>query len=185
MLGFVLLGRFLEERARFRTGQALQQLAELQPDTARLLLSDGEIREVRVGALRPGETLQLLAGDRIPVDGVVLEGASAVDVSSLTGEPLPLQAEPGTELSSGSLNLESTLVLKVTRVGAETALARIIRLVEQAQARRAPIQGLADRVAGRFCYGVIALAVATFCSGGCSVPSTGLRVCRLQHLGCP
>ena len=162
LLGFVLLGRFLEERARFRTGQALQQLAELQPETARLLLTDGAIREVRVGALRPGETVQLLAGDRIPVDGVVLEGASAVDVSSLTGEPLPLQAEPGTELSSGSLNLESTLVLKVTRVGAETALARIIRLVEQAQARRAPIQGLADRVAGRFCYGVIGLALATF-----------------------
>ena len=162
LLGFVLLGRFLEERARFRTGQALQQLAELQPETARLLLTDGAIREVRVGALRPGETVQLLAGDRIPVDGVVLEGASAVDVSSLTGEPLPLQAEPGTELSSGSLNLESTLALKVTRVGAETALARIIRLVEQAQARRAPIQGLADRVAGRFCYGVIGLALATF-----------------------
>ena len=162
LLGFVLLGRFLEERARFRTGQALQQLAQLQPDTARLLLSDGVIREVRVGALRPGETVQLLAGDRVPVDGVVLEGASAVDVSSLTGEPLPLQAEPGTELSSGSLNLEATLAFKVTRVGAETALARIIRLVEQAQARRAPIQGLADRVAGRFCYGVIGLAVATF-----------------------
>ncbi|WP_350223190.1 heavy metal translocating P-type ATPase [Synechococcus sp. MU1648] len=162
LLGFVLLGRFLEERARFRTGQALQQLARLQPDTARLLLPDGAIREVRVGALRPGETVQLLAGDRVPVDGVVLEGASAVDVSSLTGEPLPLQAEPGIELSSGSLNLEATLVFKVTRVGAETALARIIRLVEQAQARRAPIQGLADRVAGRFCYGVIGLALATF-----------------------
>nr|WP_115094939.1 heavy metal translocating P-type ATPase [Synechococcus sp. UW106] len=162
LLGFVLLGRFLEERARFRTGQALQQLARLQPDTARLLLPDGAIREVRVGALRPGETVQLLAGDRVPVDGVVLEGASAVDVSSLTGEPLPLQAEPGIELSSGSLNLEATLAFKVTRVGAETALARIIRLVEQAQARRAPIQGLADRVAGRFCYGVIGLALATF-----------------------
>ena len=162
LLGFVLLGRFLEERARFRTGQALQQLAQLQPDSARLLLTDGSIREVRVGALRPGETVQLLAGDRVPVDGVVLEGASAVDVSSLTGEPLPLQAEPGTELSSGSLNLEAALVFKVTRVGAETALARIIRLVEQAQARRAPIQGLADRVAGRFCYGVIGLALATF-----------------------
>ena len=162
LLGFVLLGRFLEERARFRTGQALQQLARLQPDTARLLLPDGAIREVRGGALRPGETGQLLAGDRVPVDGVVLEGASAVDVSSLTGEPLPLQAEPGIELSSGSRNLEATLVFKVTRVGAETALARIIRLVEQAQARRAPIQGLADRVAGRFCYGGIGLALATF-----------------------
>ena len=162
LLGFVLLGRFLEERARFRTGQALHQLAELQPDTARLVLPDGAIRDVRVGALRPGERLQLLAGDRVPVDGVVLEGHSAVDASSLTGEPLPWQAEPGLELSAGSLNLDAPLVLEVTRVGADTALARIIRLVEQAQARRAPIQGLADRVAGRFCYGVIALALATF-----------------------
>ena len=162
LLGFVLLGRFLEERARFRTGLALQQLAQLQPETARLVLADGAIREVRVGALRPGERLQLLPGDRVPVDGLVLEGQSAVDVSSLTGEPMPLQAESGDELSSGSLNLEAPLLIEVTRVGAETALARIIRLVEQAQARRAPIQGLADRVAGRFCYGVIALAVATF-----------------------
>ena len=162
LLGFVLLGRFLEERARFRTGQALKQLAQLQPDTARLLLADGVIREVRVGALRPGERVQLLAGDRIPVDGVVLDGRSAVDVSSLTGEPLPLEAEPGSELDAGSLNLEATLTMEVQRVGAETALARIIRLVEQAQARRAPIQGLADRVAGRFCYGVIALALSTF-----------------------
>ena len=162
LLGFVLLGRFLEERARFRTGQALHQLAQLQPDTARLVLPDGAIRDVRVGALRPGERLQLLAGDRVPVDGVVVEGYSAVDASSLTGEPLPWQAEPGLELSAGSLNLDAPLVLEVTRVGAETALARIIRLVEQAQARRAPIQGLADRVAGRFCYGVIALALATF-----------------------
>jgi Cu2+-exporting ATPase len=162
LLGFVLLGRFLEERARFRTGQALQQLAQLQPETARLVLTDGEIREVRVGALRPGERVQLLAGDRIPVDGVVREGLSAVDVSSLTGEPMPLQVEPGIELSSGSLNLEAPLVLEVSRVGSDTALARIIRLVEQAQARRAPIQGLADRVAGRFCYGVMALALATF-----------------------
>ena len=128
----------------------MQQLAQLQPETARLVLTDGEIREVRVGALRPGECVQLLAGDRIPVDGVVREGLSAVDVSSLTGEPMPLQVEPGTELSSGSLNLEAPMVLEVSRVGSDTALARIIRLVEQAQARRAPIQGLADRVAGRF-----------------------------------
>ncbi len=162
LLGFVLLGRFLEERARFRTGRALKQLAQLQPDTARLLVGGKEIREVRVGALRPGEKVQLLAGDRIPVDGVVLEGHSAIDISSLTGEPLPLDASPGTELSSGSLNLEANLVLEVKRVGAETALARIIGLVEEAQARKAPIQGLADRVAGTFCYGVVSLALATF-----------------------
>ncbi|MGC6482070.1 MAG: heavy metal translocating P-type ATPase [Synechococcus sp.] len=162
LLGFVLLGRFLEERARVRTGRALQQLAALQPNQARLLMPDGSVRDVPVAALRPGERLQLLAGDRIPVDGVVMEGCSAVDVSSLTGEPLPLEAAPGTELSSGSLNLEATLVLEVQRVGADTALARIIAMVEQAQARKAPIQGLADRVAGMFCYGVISLATLTF-----------------------
>ena len=162
LLGFVLLGRFLEERARLRTGRALQQLAALQPNQARLVMADGSVREVPVEAVRPGERLQLLAGDRIPVDGVVTEGSSAVDVSSLTGEPLPLEAAPGSALSTGSLNLEATLEIEVQRVGAETALARIIALVEQAQARKAPIQGLADRVAGMFCYGVISLATVTF-----------------------
>lgn len=162
LLGFVLLGRFLEERARRRTGRALQDLAALQPDVARLLMEDDTIREVSVAALRPGERVQLLAGDRVPVDGIVREGHSAVDLSSLTGEPLPMDASPGTELSSGSLNLEATLVLEVQRIGRETALARIIDLVEQAQARKAPIQGLADRVAGRFCYAVVSFAIMTF-----------------------
>ena len=162
LLGFVLLGRFLEERARFRTSKALTELAELQPETARLFIDNNEIREVRVGALKPGERLQLLAGDRIPVDGIVLEGNSAVDVSSLTGESIPINASPGTELASGSLNLEANLVLEVKRIGAESALARIVGLVEEAQARKAPIQGLADRVAGNFCYGVVALSLTTF-----------------------
>ncbi len=162
LLGFVLLGRFLEERARFRTGRALEQLAELQPDTALLVMGEGPPRQVRVGGLRPGDRLQLLPGDRVPVDGLVLEGASAVDVSGLTGEPLPLQAAPGTELAAGSLNLQAPLVMEVQRSGAESAVARIIQLVEQAQARKAPIQGLTDRVAGRFTLVVLALAAATF-----------------------
>ncbi len=161
LLGFVLLGRFLEERARFRTGRALEELAELQPDTALLLLGEGPPRPVRVGGLRPGDRIQLLPGDRVPVDGVVLEGASAVDVSGLTGEPLPLQAAAGSELAAGSLNLEAPLLLEVRRRGADSAIARIIHLVELAQARKAPIQGLADRVAGRFTLVVLALAVAT------------------------
>jgi P-type Cu2+ transporter len=162
LLAFVLLGRFLEERARFRTGRALEQLAELQPDTALLLVGDGQPRPVRVGGLRPGDRLRLLPGDRVPVDGLVLEGQSAVDVSALTGEPLPLQAACGTELAAGSLNLEAPLVLEVQRRGGESAVARIIRLVEQAQSRKAPIQGLTDRVAGRFTYVVLGLALATF-----------------------
>ena len=161
LLGFVLLGRFLEERARFRAGRALEQLAELQPDTALLLLGDGPPRPVRVGGLRPGDRVRLLPGDRVPVDGVVLEGCSAVDVSGLTGEPLPLQAAAGSELAAGSLNLEAPLVLEVSRRGADSAIARIIHLVERAQARKAPIQALVDRIAGRFTLVVLALAVAT------------------------
>ncbi|MFM7514324.1 MAG: heavy metal translocating P-type ATPase [Cyanobium sp.] len=162
LLAFVLLGRFLEERARFRTGRALEQLAELQPDNALLLVGDGPPRAVRVGGLRPGDRLRLLPGDRVPVDGRVLEGESAVDVSALTGEPLPLQAAAGSELAAGSLNLEAPVVLEVLRSGGESAVARIIRLVEQAQSRKAPIQGLTDRVAGRFTVLVLALAAATF-----------------------
>ncbi len=162
LLGFVLVGRFLEGRARFKTKKALQELAQLQPETANLFINENETREVRVGALKPGEQLQLLAGDRIPVDGIVIKGTSAIDVSSLTGEPLPLNATPGTELSSGSLNLEATLIFEVKRVGSQSALARIIGLIEEAQARKAPIQGLADRVAGKFCYGVVLLSISTF-----------------------
>ncbi len=162
LLGFVLLGRFLEERARVKTGTALKELAKLQPETANLILENNEIREIRIGALRPGEKIQLLAGDRIPVDGLVIKGNSAIDVSSLTGESLPLEASPGIELPSGSLNLESTITLEVQKIGSETAIAKIISLVEEAQARKAPIQGLADKVAGIFCYGVTTLALTTF-----------------------
>ncbi len=162
LLGFVLLGRFLEERARINTGTALKELAQLQPETANLILENNEIREIRIGALRPGEKIQLLAGDRIPVDGLVIQGNSAIDVSSLTGESLPLEATPGVELPSGSLNLESTITLEVTKIGSDTAIAKIISLVEEAQARKAPIQGLADKVAGIFCYGVTTLALMTF-----------------------
>lgn len=162
LLGFVLLGRFIEERARFRTGRALEQLAALQPDTALLVLGDGPPRPVRVGGLRPEDRVLLLPGDRVPVDGLVLEGRSAVDASSLTGEPLPLQAGPGSELAAGSLNLEAPLTLQVLRSGSDSAVARIIALVEEAQARKAPIQGLADRIAGRFSGVVVLLAGATF-----------------------
>jgi P-type Cu2+ transporter len=162
LLGFVLAGRFLEERARWRTGRAIEELAGLQPDHALLLLGDGPPRQVRVGGLRPGDRLRLLPGDRVPVDGVVREGASAVDISALTGEPLPLQAAAGCELAAGSLNLEAPLVLEVLRSGADSAIARIVHLVEQAQARKAPIQRLVDRVAGRFALVVLALALGTF-----------------------
>jgi len=165
LLGFVLMGRFLEERARFRTGRALQELARLQPDQALLVLGSGSqarLETVRVGALRPGDRLRLLPGDRVPVDSRVLEGQSSLDVSSLTGEPLPLLAGVGQELAAGSLNLQAALELEVLRPGRESAVARIIALVESAQARKAPIQTLTDRVAGRFSIVVMLLALGTF-----------------------
>ncbi len=161
LLGFVLTGRFLEERARYRTGCAIEELAALQPDHALLLLGDGPPRQVRVGGLRPGDRLRLLPGDRVPVDAVVLEGTSSMDTASLTGESLPRPVARGSELAAGMLNLEGSLVLEVQRSGAESAIARIVYLVERAQARKAPIQGLADRVAGRFTLFVLALATAT------------------------
>lgn len=161
LLGFVLLGRFIEERARYRTGKALQELAALQPDQALLLCADGSARPVRTGGLRPGDRVQLLAGDRVPVDAVVLEGRSSLDSSSLTGESMPRPVAVGQELAAGCLNLEGALVLEVRRSGADSAVARIMHLVEEAQARKAPIQGLADRVAGRFAWFVLALALAT------------------------
>ncbi len=162
LLGFVLAGRFLEERARWRSCRAIEELAALQPDEALLVMEGAPPRKVRSGGLRPGDRLLVLPGDRLPVDGVVQAGASAVDRSALTGEPLPLEAEPGCELEAGSLNLEAPLVVEARRCGQQTAIARIVRLVETAQARKAPIQGLADRVAGRFTQGVILLALATF-----------------------
>ena len=162
LLGFVLSGRFLEERARWRTGRAIEQLVELQPDEALLIVDGGPPRPVRVGALRPGDRLRLLPGDRMPVDGVVRDGCSTVDCSALTGENLPLRVEPGSELPAGSLNQEAPLELEVLRSGAHSALARIVQMVGQAQARKAPIQGLADAVAGRFSLAVLFLAGATF-----------------------
>ncbi|MCS5697608.1 cation-translocating P-type ATPase [Cyanobium sp. FGCU-52] len=162
LLGFVLTGRFLEERARWRTGRAIEELAELQPDQALLLLGDDPPRPVRVGGLRPGDRIRLLPGDRVPVDAVVQEGHSAVDTASLTGEPLPQAVAPGSELAAGMLNLTSPLDLEVRRSGAHSAIARIVQLVERAQARKAPIQSLADRIAGGFTVVVLLLAMATF-----------------------
>ena len=173
LLGFVLLGRFLEERARRRTGLALRQLMDLQPETARLLVGPEATatepnqllacshRSVRAAALRKQDRLLLLPGDRIPVDGTILAGLSSLDLASLTGEPLPVGVSTGDQVTAGCRNLTGPLVVKVEQAGAKTSLARLVYLVEQAQSRKAPIQRLADQVAGRFCYGVLALAVVT------------------------
>ena len=158
----VLVGQVLELRARERTGGAIRALLGLAPKTARRLRPDGSDEEVPLDAVHPGDLLRVRPGDRVPVDGDVVEGASAVDESMVTGESLPVEKAVGAEVIGGTLNGRGSFVLRAARVGSETMLARIVQLVAQAQRSRAPIQRLADRVAGWFVPAVLAVAVLAF-----------------------
>ena len=161
VITLVVLGRWLEARARGRTGEAIRRLVSLSPRTARVL-RDGLDADVPVEALLVGDLIRVRPGERVPVDGLVIEGASTVDESMLTGEGLPVEKRPGTALFSGTVNRTGSFVFRATRVGSDTTLARIIRLVEGAQGSRAPIQRLADRVAAAFVPLVLAIAGAAF-----------------------
>jgi len=158
----VLLGQVLELRARSRTGAALQSLLGLTPKTARLLRADAREEDIPLEHVQPGDRLRVRPGEKIPVDGVVESGASSVDESMLTGEPLPVEKTSGARVSAGTVNGTGSLVLRAERVGAETLLAQIVHLVADAQRSRAPIQALADKVAGIFVPAVIAAATLTF-----------------------
>ncbi len=166
LVGFILLGRTLEQRARGRAASALQALFALQPQSAKLIAQGAGATqtpiEVPISHVRSGEWLQVLPGEKIPVDGEVVAGQTTVDESMLTGEPVPVQKQPGEFVAAGTLNQSGAIALRVTRTGQDTTLAKIIGLVESAQARKAPIQKLADTVAGYFTYGVMAIATLTF-----------------------
>jgi Cu+-exporting ATPase len=157
----VLLGQVLELRARAKTGDAIRDLVALAPKTARRVGADGVDEDVFVAELRPGDRLRVRPGDRIPVDGTVEEGASAIDESMLTGEPMPVEKRPGDSVSGGTLNGNGSFVMRAQRVGADTVLAQIVRLVADAQRSRAHIQRLADAVSAVFVPGVVVVAVAT------------------------
>jgi Cu+-exporting ATPase len=157
----VLLGQVLELRARSRTGAAIRALLDLSPKTARIL-RDGTEQDIPLEKVRPGDRLRVRPGEKIPVDGVVLEGASSVDESMLTGESMPIAKEPGNRLIGATVNATGSFIMRAERVGSETLLARIVQMVSQAQRSRAPIQRLADRVAAWFVPAVIATAVLTF-----------------------
>ena len=157
----ILFGRWLEQRARSRSGQALRRLAELGSGTA-MVLRDGAEVPVPVEQVAVGDRFVVRPGQKLATDGVVEEGRSSIDRSLLTGESVPVEAGPGDEVTGATVNLEGRLVVRATRVGADTALAQIVRLVEAAQGSKAPVQRLADRVAGVFVPVVLAIAALTF-----------------------
>jgi Cu+-exporting ATPase len=157
----VLLGQVLELRARSRTGAAIRALLDLSPKTARIL-RDGTERDIPLDQVKPGDSLRVRPGEKIPVDGTILEGASAVDESMITGESMPVDKLPDGKVIGATINGTGSFIMRAERVGSETLLARIVQLVSQAQRSRAPIQKLADRVAGWFVPSVIAIAVITF-----------------------
>lgn len=158
----VLLGQVLELRARRRTGHAIRALLELAPKMARRIRPDGGEEDVALDHVRAGDKLRVRPGEKVPVDGSVLEGASAVDESMLTGESMPVEKTFGVRVIAGTLNGTGSLVMRADKVGSETLLAQIVRMVSEAQRSRAPIQRLADKVAGYFVPAVIGVAGITF-----------------------
>ena len=158
----VLLGQVLELRARAATGRAIRALMDLAPKTARRIRDDGSEEEVSLGEVAAGDRLRVRPGDAIPVDGVVVEGRSSVDESMLTGEPLAVGKSADDPLTGGTVNGTGSLVMEARAVGSDTMLARIVRMVAEAQRSRAPIQAVADRISGWFVPLVVAIALAAF-----------------------
>jgi P-type Cu+ transporter len=161
IIGLVLLGRWLESRAKAGTAGAIRRLIGLQPTTARLV-ADGVETDVPLENVAVDDLLRVRPGEKVPVDGVVVEGASAVDASMLTGEPMPVEVRAGSDVVGATLNRTGTFVMRASRVGRDTALARIVDAVRRAQGSKAPIQHLADRIAEAFVPIVLVLATATF-----------------------
>jgi Cu+-exporting ATPase len=158
----VLLGQVLELHARSRTSAAIRALLQLSPKSARLVRGDGTEIDVPVEHMQPGDMVRVRPGERVPVDGVVIDGESSVDESLMTGEPIPVEKSAGARVIGGTVNSTGSFVMRAERVGSETLLAQIVRMVSEAQRSRAPVQKLADRVAGYFVPAVILVAVLTF-----------------------
>ena len=165
VVSLVLLGKWLETRAKHQTTQAIRALQALRPDTARIRRSAGEI-EVPIRQVVLGDLVVIRPGERIPVDGVVVEGAGQVDESLITGESLPIAKHTDDRVTGGAVNADGLLVVRTSAIGAETTLARIVRMVESAQAKKAPIQRLVDRVSEVFVPVVIAIALLTLLAWG-------------------
>ena len=161
IITLIKLGKMLESRTKGRTGGAIRKLIALRPKTATLLV-DGKETVVPLSRVQAGSTVLVRPGEAIPVDGIILDGESSVDESMLTGESIPVYKRPGDSLAAGTLNGEGFLKLEARKVGKDTALARIIRMVQEAQGSKAPVQALADKVASIFVPAVMGIAVVTF-----------------------
>ena len=158
----VLLGQVLELRARRQTSSAIKALLDLNPKTARRIRPDGSDEEIPLEQIHRGDRLRVRPGDRVPVDGTIEEGTSAVDESMITGESMPVEKAPGVKVVGGTVNQTGSFIMRAEKLGSETLLAQIVRMVAQAQRSRAPIQSLADKVSGYFVPAVLLIAVLTF-----------------------
>jgi Cu+-exporting ATPase len=161
IIGLVLVGRWLEARAKGRATGAISALLKLRPSTARVI-REGREQDIPIDQVRAGDLVRVRPGDKVPVDGVIMEGASALDESMLTGESLPVEKTAGDGVIGATLNTSGAFVMRAEKVGTDTALAQIVRLVEQAQGSKAPIQRVADAVTGWFVPAVLAIATLTF-----------------------
>ncbi|MDP6474635.1 MAG: copper-translocating P-type ATPase [Alphaproteobacteria bacterium] len=170
----VALGQVMELKARARTGQALRALLDLAPAAARILRDDGSEHDIALEAVKVGDRLRVRPGEKVPVDGTVLEGASAIDESMMTGESLPVEKNQGDGVTGGTLNESGAFVMRAEHVGTETLLFRIVQMVGEAQRSRAPIQRTADRVAGIFVPAVLAAAIVTAVMWGVFGPAPSL-----------
>ncbi len=162
IITLVLLGQVLELRARSQTSSAIKSLLGLAPKTARVLTEDGQEKDLAIAELKAGDRIRVRPGEKIPVDGTVLEGASSVDESMITGESIPVEKSPGSKVTGATINGTGSLIMRAERVGADTVLSQIVRMVSDAQRTRAPIQKLADVVSGWFVPAVLLIAVLTF-----------------------
>ena len=162
VIALVLLGKLLEERAKANTSSAIKKLIGLQPKTVFKVLPDGEIREFLITKVKPGDTILVRPGEQIPVDGTVTAGSSYVDESMITGEPVPVLKENGSKVFAGTVNQKGSFRFKAEKVGSDTLLSNIIRMVQEAQGSKAPVQRLVDRVASVFVPSVVLISILTF-----------------------
>src|SRR5713101_3025983 len=162
IITLVLLGQVLELRARQRTSGAIRALLNLAPQQAHVLDANGAEKDVALDQVKRGDRLRVRPGERVPVDGVIREGASAVDESMVTGEPMPVEKSPGDKVTGGTLNTSGSFIMEAERVGSETMLAQIVKLVSEAQRSRAPMQRLADKVSAYFVPAVVVAALLAF-----------------------